>query len=769
MITLKDVAREAGVSIATVSCALSGKKPVRPDTYNKIMDAIEKLKYIPNYSARTLKQTSSKVVSVLLPNMRSSFYSGLFDGISSYLQAHGYSINVAFSNESADIECAKIDEFITQNSAGLLIVTSQPQNTAFFQNHIVNYAIPTVFIDREPEALPVNYIGLRHYDTFYNLTTQLLQKGYQNISIICGPLEFSSERNCVQGCSDAMNSFGLPLSSQNVCVTNMTREDAFSSFLKNYSANPPEALLSTSWEVTCGVQAAMEYCDLHAPANMLLFSYSEESWINMNQNTGAFFMPRNSADLGEKAARILLQNIRDPELFEQVIKEIDTTDSLPALRIPKNRFRSRKAGNPAAVPPKDSLRFLAIDNPTIQALELLTGHFERESGIKVEFHRVPQDELFSMISTSTYELTQRYDLYTYDVPWLEYMAQNMCLADITTFTESEHFKKELFFPSSLRNCQIDNRYFGIPISGGTQLLFYRKDLFDSRTLQTEYQKQSRISLRPPRTWKEFNDVAAFFTRQFNPSSPTEYGASFAGIIDEELAPEILVRLWAYGGKLWDNYHRPTFNTKENHIAFESVLNTLKYTPDHDLSKSIKQTVDDFCAGRTAMLITYSEFAEGMIHRLKENAMGRIDAHIIPGMTPASVGWNIGLNPFSSHRESVFRFFSWLCDINTNVYLTIMNGASTITAPYHNSELLKLYPWLSCTEESLARSVRRNSPYRKNRLVIPTNQIEKILCQALRRILTHNLSVPEALEEAQQAADHLFKTYGYPTTHKLFTL
>lgn len=184
--------------------------------------------------------------------------------------------------------------------------------------------------------------------------------------------------------------------------------------------------------------------------------------------------------------------------------------------------------------PKDHIRFLAIDNPTIQALELLTNHFERESGIHVEFNRVPQDELFSMISTSTYELTQEYDLYTYDVPWLEYMAQNMCLADISEFAENDFFKKDHFFPSSLRNCQIGNRYFGIPISGGTQLLFYRKDLFESRTLQAEYQKQSRISLRPPRTWKEFNDVAAFLPDSIIPphQQNTEY-----------LLPALLMKKW----------------------------------------------------------------------------------------------------------------------------------------------------------------------------------------------------------------------------------
>lgn len=769
MNTLKDVAREAGVSIATVSCALSGKKAVRPETYNRVMDAVEKLKYIPNYSARTLKQTTSKTISVLLPNMRSSFYSGLFDGISSYLQAHDYSINVAFSNESADIECTKIDEFITQNSAGLLLVTSQPQNTAFFQNHILNYQIPTVFIDREPDALSVNYIGLQHYDTFYTLTTQLLQKGYLHICMICGPLEFSSEKNCVQGCSDALSNAGLAFTSENVCVTNMTREEAFSSFLKYYAQNPPEVLLSTSWEITNGVQAAMAYCGLSAPANMLLLSYSEDSWIHLNQNTGTLFIPRNSADLGEKAARTLLQNIRDPELFEQVIQELPVLNDTQPIVLPRNRLRKRKLSSDLHAKCHDSIRFLAIDNPTIQALEQLTGHFEEESGIRVEFDRVSQDRLFSMISDSVEDLIQQYDLYTYDVPWLEYMAQNMCLADVSAFTDSPSFKKELFFPSSLRNCQIDNRYFGIPISGGTQLLFYRKDLFDSRDLQAEYQKQSHLSLRAPRTWKEFNDIAAFFTRQYNPSSPTEYGVSFASIIDEEMAPEILTRIWAYSGKLWDNYHRPTFNTKENRMAFESILETLRYTPAAQLNKSIKQTVEDFCTGRTAMLITYSEFAEGMTRRLKENTTGRLAARIIPGMTPASVGWNIGLNPFSPHRESVFRFFSWLCDINTNLYLTIMNGASTITAPYHNSELLKLYPWLSSTEESLAHSVRRNSPYRKNRLVIPPNQIEKILCQALRRIQNDHLSVTDALEEAQNNADHLFKTYGYPTTHKQFTL
>ena len=81
-------------------------------------------------------------------------------------------------------------------------------------------------------------------------------------------------------------------------------------------------------------------------------------------------------------------------------------------------------------------------------------------------------------------------------------------------------------------------------------------------------------------------------------------------------------------------------------------------------------------------------------------------------------------------------------------------------PYRNSELLKLYPWLVSTEESLQYAKRRNSPYRKNRLIIPVEQIEKIMCQALRKIYQGDISIEEALKAAQEEADHLFSMYGY---------
>ena len=110
-----------------------------------------------------------------------------------------------------------------------------------------------------------------------------------------------------------------------------TREDAFSSFMKIFSRKPPEVLLSTSREITYGIQTAMEYCGLRTPEDIVLISCSEESWININQNDGVIKISRNSTVLGEQAARILLQNIHNPRLYEQTIQEIDFSERISGL------------------------------------------------------------------------------------------------------------------------------------------------------------------------------------------------------------------------------------------------------------------------------------------------------------------------------------------------------------------------------------------------------------------------------------------------------
>lgn len=759
MATLKDVAKDAGVSIATVSCCLSGSKPVKPETKSRIMDSIEKLKYIPNRAARDLKSFSTNLIGVVLTDIDNTYHAEIFKGISANLQNQGYHVSVAFSDSQPDIECQKIEEFISQNAAGLIVITCQPQNTDFFRNRIYNYQVPTIFIERNPENLFTNFAGFDNNETAYFLTSSLIEKGYQKIALVCGPEHFSSERDSINGYRDALATGGRPVEQTLICPTNASMEGAFKSVLMNLCTQLPDAVITTSENIAMGTIEALRTFGLKVPGNVTVLTYSEESWNKSSRLPGVVYTSRTAFHLGSRASEILLQNIHSPVLFEP--KVLTLSDSAVGGPLPIKDRKELSCPSIQRPSHEKRLRALMVDLATSRSIQLLSDDFTRRTGIGIEFDFCPQNQLLKKISETIDSPREAYDIHMYDIPWLNYMVQNTFVSDITDFVTSDAFHRENIFSENMDNCRYEGKYYGIPLIGGSQIMFYRKDLFETREIAKAFKNRYKISLRPPRTWTEFNGTAQFFTRSCNPASPTEYGTSLAGITDEELAPEILIRLWAYGGVLWDNYNRPCLDTAENAKAFESILSTLQYVGSPVFQTSINKTVDDFTSGKTAMLITYTEYAAQISQTLHSNVIGRVGYEILPGKCPASVGWNMGLNPFSPNSEMAFQYFNWMTQHDTSFYMTILDGQSPVIAPYHSQELLKLYPWLAITEKSFSFTKKRNGPYKHNTLIIPQNKIEAVLCNTLRQIVLGGASIADALKDNQEKMKALFQSYGYP--------
>lgn len=759
MATLKDVARDAGVSTATVSCCLSGKKPVKAETKMRVMDSIEKLKYIPNVSARNLKSYASNQIGIVLSDIDNLYQTAIFKGLSSHLQALNYNVSVAFSGNAPDVECSIIDNFISQNVAGLLIITYQPQNSEFFQSRILNYNIPVVFIDRNPAHIFVNYAGFQNYETTYRITESLFEKGYRDIGLVCGPFHFSSERECIDGYRDAFLHNQTNLNRNLICTTNMSKEDAFKAVLTSISQRRLDAIITTSENIAAGTIEVLSTKGIHIPKDIAVITFSEESWNISYRLPGVIYTSRSAFHLGSSAAELLIKNIQTPALFEP--KKIVIKDSITEIPLSPKKKADPKPPSAHINPPSQKLKCLMVDLATSHSIQLLSDSFTKETDIELEFEFLPQNKMLDRIWNTIDSTREMYDMYTYDIPWLSYMIQNSLLADISDFVLHSGFDRSQLFEENLKNSRYEDGYYGMPIIGGSQIMFYRKDLFEKREIIKDFKKHFQLSLRPPKTWTEFNGVSKFFTREFNPDSFTEFGTSFAGITDEELAPEILIRLWAYGGALWDSYNRPCLDTPQNTKAFESILETLHYTEAAPFQTSINNTVDDFCHGKTAMLITYTEYAARISQSIHNNIIGHVGYELIPGMRPASIGWNLGLNPASPNHELAYRYFSWLCQKDISFYMTILDGQSTAIAPYHSQELLKLYPWLAITEKSFNYTQRRNGPLKRNTLIIPLNRIEEVLCNVMRNVLSDNIPIPDALAENQEKMKRLFAAYGYP--------
>jgi multiple sugar transport system substrate-binding protein len=300
----------------------------------------------------------------------------------------------------------------------------------------------------------------------------------------------------------------------------------------------------------------------------------------------------------------------------------------------------------------------------------------------------------------------------------------------------------------------------VPFIGGAQLLFYRSDLFEDSLIAADYLATAGRPLRPPRTWSEFNTVARFFTRGANRASPVEAGVSCAGIGKEEFCPEAYIRIWGSGGDLFDSRGRPCLRSENNVRAFESFLEVQQYTARSIFDTSLTGAVDEFCAGKSAMVITYTEFASTMMNAIN-NVSGKLGFTVVPGRRPLSIGWNLGLCPFSEKRESVLAFFRWLFRLDVQYYLTILDGASPAVSPYRNYVITKLYPWMPGILDNFRYAQKRSvsgADSGEKHLAVPWNRVEEVIFSEGRRIFS-GANIAGSLEAADREINRLFGIYG----------
>ncbi|MCI8597295.1 MAG: extracellular solute-binding protein [Lachnospiraceae bacterium] len=749
MTTLKDVAQLAGVSIATVSYCINGTKNIKAATRLKVMQAIEELNYIPNRSAKTLRDPDSKEIGVVIPDIEDPYHSEILKGLVFEAENANYNLNIAFTYHMPRQECNIIQDFIGRNVSGLVILTCQPSNTSFFKNSIVRYHIPNIFIDQIPKGVDVNFHAFDNYTTIHYLTEQLIQRGYHKIGLITGPESLLGESDCVYAFTDAYIEQKKTCYPEFILSCDMTKEGAFRIFMNSLQNGIPQAIISSSENMTKGIVEALALCHIRIPEDICVITLGIECWNHSNYHPHVIHTSRRAYTLGRDSCKLLIRNIESPNLFEtefMLYQERHLGESLNIPAPPK----------PFSFPSTQrKLRILSLDLPTIRALSSVSQEFSCLHGAQVQIDYLPMRELFHEVSEDSKRKQSQYDIYVVDVSWMRYLIQEECLMDITSFIQSKTLDISHIMQKNLENCCWRGHYFGLPIIGGTHLLFYRKDFFNSTKLQKAFQEQHQISLRPPKTWTEFNGIARFFTQAYNPDSPSIYGTALPANMAEELMLEILIRLWSYGGGLFNQNNRLILDTHQNRRGYQNILETRNYVSPDFLTQTHAMSFREFCHGNTAMFISFTEYASDIQKYMSRDMVSNVGYSMLPGGTPANVGWQLGVSKTTKNWDLITDFFKWVCQTHTSYYLTILDGQAVMKYPYHNHELLKLYPWLELTDEGIRLSHSRIYPMRGKDHCIPPNQVEAVLCQVFHRVCEEKLSVMQALQEGQQELYRMF--------------
>ncbi|WP_338752179.1 LacI family DNA-binding transcriptional regulator [Bacillus sp. FJAT-52991] len=197
MATIKDVAKEAGVSVATVSRVLNETGYVHEDTKKMVEAAIQKLNYSPNEVARSLYKRESRLIGLLLPDITNPFFSELARGVEDVLQKQGFRLLFGNSDEDPEKEQAYIHTFIQNQVVGIVSATN-PAGKINYEN----IAIPTVFLDRASDEEYAVYADGREGGRI--AAHEMIRRGSKKITILKGPTYIRPAQDRFQGALDVL-------------------------------------------------------------------------------------------------------------------------------------------------------------------------------------------------------------------------------------------------------------------------------------------------------------------------------------------------------------------------------------------------------------------------------------------------------------------------------------------------------------------------------------------------------------------------------------
>lgn len=200
--TIKDVARIAGVSVATVSRVLNESGYVNTDTRKKVEAAIQEINYTPNEVARSLYKRKSKLIGLLLPDITNPFFPQLARGVEDRMQEQGYRLIFGNSDENEVKELDYIRTFVQNNIIGVISSTNFPDSDTY-----QSLNIPIVFLDRTSNELPSVYADGRKGGRL--AAQEMIARGSKIITIVQGPAHIKPAQDRFLGAVEVFEERGI--------------------------------------------------------------------------------------------------------------------------------------------------------------------------------------------------------------------------------------------------------------------------------------------------------------------------------------------------------------------------------------------------------------------------------------------------------------------------------------------------------------------------------------------------------------------------------
>lgn len=334
--SLKDIARQLGVSIATVSRALNGSPEIGRQMQARVLKVAKELNYRPNPFAQSLRKEAPRIIGVVVPNLVTHYFAAVLDGIEEEAAQAGYSIISANSHESHEAEARIIDNFNSLHVEGIIACLAQDTTTYEHFEEIRRMGIPLVFFGRTCLSDSFSSVTANGDEASQMATQHLIETGSRRIAFIAGPGHLDMVKRRKHGYLEALRDNRIPIDRTLVCYTRIDFADALQTTLKLLQRDDrPDAILAFNDIITFAAFTAIKQLGLQIPRDVALIGFTDDEHAR-------YVTPQLSAIedqselMGRKACQLLMRHIAgDDSVYREVVTQklvIRQTSSKQAAR-----------------------------------------------------------------------------------------------------------------------------------------------------------------------------------------------------------------------------------------------------------------------------------------------------------------------------------------------------------------------------------------------------------------------------------------------------
>lgn len=309
MTTIKDVAKKAGVSIATVSRVINGNTNVRTQTRENVTRAIEELNYTPSAIAQGLQKKETKTIGVIFPDASSYYFAEIIRGINRFLRQHSYQVVVSSSHDAEDEAKTFFTLVNGRQVDGVILMMPSIHNAEVINSQIQD--LPAVLLNTEINTLDSVTLVIDNYQGAFEATIHLIEHGHTDIGFIHGSKHNYDSEERYRGYLDALEEAGITPNEEFESRGQFVENSGFEAALAMMEQpERPTAIFAANDAMAIGAIEAAKRLSLHIPDDVAIIGFDDIS-------TARFVSPSLTTvnvpvlKIGQLAGEYLLKQIRD--------------------------------------------------------------------------------------------------------------------------------------------------------------------------------------------------------------------------------------------------------------------------------------------------------------------------------------------------------------------------------------------------------------------------------------------------------------------------